>query len=68
MQKKWKQDRADEGLSHAPPVAPSDSRLEEESDTELQHKVSRFTFGFLKEYLPDKSSRNLLPLSLRTKI
>jgi hypothetical protein len=42
MQEKWKREQDDEGPSHAPP---DNSHLEEESDTELQHKVSRFTFG-----------------------
>ena len=37
MQKKQKQDKADEG-----PL--STSHLEDDSDTELKQKVSRFTF------------------------
>jgi hypothetical protein len=68
MQKKQKREQDDEGPSHAPPIGRSNSHLEEESDTELQHKVSRFTFGFLEEHLPDISSRNLLLYSSRTKI
>lgn len=59
MQKKRKRDKADEGPSRAPPIAPGNSHLEkesEESDTELQCKVSRFTFGFLKEHLPGNDS------------
>ena len=52
MQRKRKRDKADEGPSCTPPIAPGNSHLEEESETELQNKVSRFTFGFLKEHLP----------------
>jgi len=68
MQKKRKQDKADEGPSHSPPIAPSNSHLDEESDTKLKQKVGRFTFIFFKELLPDKLSRKMLPLPSRTKM
>ena len=61
MQKKEKQDKADEGPSH-------NSHLEEDSDTELKQRVSRFTSWFLKELLPKKLSRKMLPLPLKTKV
>ena len=61
MQKKCKQDQADEGQGHAPL---SNTHLENE--TEPQNKVSRWTFGFLKEHLPGRLFR--MPSNLRTKI
>ena len=53
MQKKWKQDKADEGQHHPPSIAPTprDNDIEEDSDTELKYKVSRICFEFLKEIL-----------------
>ena len=36
MQKKWKQERADEGPSHASAIALKNGHLDEESHTELK--------------------------------
>ena len=61
MQKKRKWDQADEEQGYAPL---SNTHLENE--TEPQNKVSRWTFGFLKEHLPGRLFRMLS--NLRTKI
>ena len=60
MQKKRKRDKTDEGQHHSPPIAPtpSDKGIEEESDTELKHKVSRICFEFIKEVLPTNHPGN----------
>ena len=70
MQKKQRHDKNNDGQHHSPPIAstPRENDIEEESDTELKHKVSRICFGVSKRKLSDKSLRKLSLLPLRTKM
>ena len=67
MQKKQKQEKADEGQSHAPAIAPRNGHLDEESHRELKCDVSRMASVF-KRTLPNKHFRQTLPSSLRMKM
>lgn len=60
MQRKRKRDKADEGKEHrSPPSAPTpnDNGIED-SDTELEQKVTRISFELIKEVLPVNDSGN----------
>ena len=65
MQKKWKQDKADEGPRRSPTTAMRDGQHDKESGTELKSEVSRMSSIF-KMTLTQQTFQTNVPVVLRS--